>query len=266
MGERAKTSAGRAAPDVTKQAHDAPPGDAITFDRDLPAKLAHELNNPLDGVLRYVNLAITRLNEDSSPEALDCLQKSRDGLLRMARIVREVLGYARSNAPGAPLVDINETVEDAIRSLQERAADGGVVMTASLRSEHMPKVRGGGLRQVCENLITNALESMPQGGLLAVSTGVVGDEVILKIEDNGVGLPKEADRIFEPFFTTKSAEGGTGLGLAICRDYATKLGGSIEAHNRAEGGAVFTVRLPVAGCAGGVDSRRAAKTGEGRDH
>ena len=211
----------------------------------LVARVAHELNNPLDGILRYVNLAL-RLCRDGGPSKIaDYLSESRKGLLRMMQITGDLLAYARASRDESQANHVNRIVEEAVRSMQDRATELGVVITASYRDESMPSVRGTRLYQVCCNIIKNALDAMGGGGMLTIRTGVVSGSVVLKFEDTGPGLPKDVQKIFEPFFTTKSGDEGTGLGLSICRDLIGRLGGTITAVSRPEGGASFTVSFPA---------------------
>ena len=217
----------------------------------LAARVAHELNNPLDGALRYINLALRMLENDSPEKVVGFLKESRTGLMRMAQIVSELLEFSRSSETQFEEANINNVVEEAIRTFQEPATQRGVVLAAAFHDQNMPRIRGAKLFQVCCNLVKNAVDAMPDGGTLTVTTGLVGREVVLKFEDTGVGLPEKSDVIFEPFYTTKLAGEGTGLGLAICRDYITRLNGTITAANRREGGAVITIRLPLESCTGG---------------
>src|SRR5262249_3789665 len=98
--------------------------------------------------------------------------------------------------------------------------------------------------QVFCNIVKNAIEAMPTGGTLTIKTRAVANEMLVTLEDTGVGLPPDVERIFEPFFTTKPAGQGTGLGLAGCKEIIERHGGRISAGPRATGGAVFTIRLP----------------------
>jgi signal transduction histidine kinase len=112
----------------------------------------------------------------------------------------------------------------------------------------MPAVRGGRLYQVCCNLIKNAIDAMPDGGRLTISTGRVDEHVVLRVADTGPGLPEDASRIFEPFYTTKEVGQGAGLGLAISKDFVEDMGGTLEGETDPEGGAIFTVRIPLSSC------------------
>ncbi|MCP4592368.1 MAG: PAS domain-containing protein [bacterium] len=211
----------------------------------LAARVAHELNNPLDGALRYINMALRMLEPEGPEKATMFLTESRTGLLRMARIVGELLEFSRSNDAQFERANVNDIAEEALRTYQEAAAKQGVVLASAFHDQNMPMIRGAKLFQVCCNLVKNAIDAMVDGGTLTVTTGVVGGEVVLRFEDTGVGLPEENGDIFEAFFTTKPPGKGTGLGLAICRDYLARFNGTITAANRPEGGAVFVVRIPV---------------------
>lgn len=212
----------------------------------LVARVAHELNNPLDGILRYINLALRVMDQQQGPaKVLDYLRESRKGLMRMVQITGDLLVYARTKGDETERAHLNRIVEEAVRSMQDRAADSGVVITASYRDEGMPAMRGTRLYQVCGNLIKNALDAMPSGGMLTITTGVVDSTAVLRFEDTGVGLPQDVEKIFESFYTTKTTGEGTGLGLAICREFVEQLGGTITADHRRGGGAVLTVKIPV---------------------
>ena len=218
----------------------------------LAARVAHELNNPLDGVLRYINLTLRLLDPANSAKSIGYLQESRSGLLRMVQIIGELLEFSRSAEPPFEEAHINNVVEEAIRTFHEQAAEHGVVLASAFRDHAtMPRIRGPRLFQICCNLIKNAIDAMPDGGTLTVTTALVGREVVLQFEDTGVGLPENTEVIFEPFYTTKPPGKGTGLGLPICRDYIARLNGSITAAPREGGGAVLTVRIPADSCEGG---------------
>jgi len=140
---------------------------------------------------------------------------------------------------------INELIEQAIKTCTAAADANRVVVTADFQTESMPKVRGGRLYQVWCNLIRNAIDAMPGGGRLAITSGLVEGDVVIRVADTGVGLPEPVEKVFEPFYTTKPVGKGTGLGLAICKELVEGMQGTISATNVASGGAVFTVRIPV---------------------
>lgn len=215
----------------------------------LAAKVAHELNNPLDGIMRYLNLAI-RVSEapGESPEPqkiVRYLTEARKGLTRMVQILGELLEFSRSSYGTYEEANVNRYVEDAVNAMQDKALRRGVNIVCRMDGV-MPGVRvGSNLFQIYCNLIKNAVDAMPDGGTLTITTAQVNREVVVTFEDTGTGLPENTQQIFQPFFTTKPTGQGTGLGLAICKDIIEKYNGRILAENRPEGGARFTVAVPI---------------------
>lgn len=206
----------------------------------LAAKVAHELNNPLDGVMRYIRLA-----QRSAPEAAGVyLQKAQAGLTRMAGVIRELLDRSRPWSNGGEMMLLERVLDEALTAMQPRAQALGVnVLTDSVdcQEAHVP----GAVFQVFCNIIKNALDAMPQGGLLTVKLRNEGERVRIEFTDSGKGIaPDLAERIFDPFFTTKPAGEGTGLGLSICREIVTRLGGEISASCLLGQGLCVTVVLP----------------------
>ena len=209
----------------------------------LAARIAHELNNPLDGILRFVNLAVRVKGEDDP--ALRYLQQARKGLLRMVRIIRELLEFSRSTITAFEHTSVNGMVEEAVRSLEMQSQQKGITITTEL-GEELPNVRSGDLFQVFCNLIKNAVDAMSQGDSLHIATKVTGNNIRVSFQDTGSGIsPSIMDRIFEPFFTTKESSEGTGLGLAISKDIVEKYGGIIRASSEPGKGARFDVEIPV---------------------
>jgi signal transduction histidine kinase len=215
----------------------------------LAARVAHELNNPLDGILRYINLSIRLARQNQQDTLADYLERSRRGLMRMIEITGELLEFSRSTYANFEESDINRIVEDAVKAMEDKAVSSNVTIACGYHDQ-MPRLRGGNtMFQVFCNLIKNAVDAMPDGGTLSISTRLVDREVVIKFEDTGIGLPEEIDRVFEPFFSTKGPGKGTGLGLAICKDIVERYKGRIAAARRVGGGSVFTVRIPAESCA-----------------
>jgi signal transduction histidine kinase len=221
----------------------------------LAARVAHELNNPLDGIMRYVNLAKRQIGDEPEGKLTGYLDHAADGLRRMAEIISELLEFSRSSYAASKGGNANDVLEEAIGALSDQAERNGVIVAASFQNKQMPPVRGSRLFQVFCNLIKNAIDAMPDGGRLTITSAVVDQEVVIRFEDTGVGLPGDPAQVFEPFFTTKKPGKGTGLGLAICKDYVERLHGRITAANRPEGGAAFVIRIPVASLATEVPGR-----------
>ena len=209
----------------------------------LAAKIAHELNNPLDGILRFVNLAIRVTKEDDPSQRY--LEHSRKGLMRMVKIVRELLEFSRSTMTAFEHTSVNAMVEESLRSVEGQATANAVKVETDLAGD-LPSIRSGDLVQVFCNLAKNALGAMPDGGLLRVTSALEGDDVVVRFADTGPGIPPEIrDKVFEPFFTTKKPGEGTGLGLAISRDIVEKYGGSIAIEDAPGHGAILAVKIPA---------------------
>lgn len=214
----------------------------------LASKVAHELNNPLDGILRYINLAIRTIEQENLEKTKEYLSQCRQGLMRMIQIVSELLEFSRSTYASFEHVKIEQLIEDAIKTMDAKAEASNVQILSDYTAS-IPEIRGDNLFQVFCNLIKNALDAMPDGGELNISTRLAADNtIVVEFRDTGTGfVPENAEVIFEPFFTTKDRGKGTGLGLAICKDIIERYNGRIAAENAPEGGSIFTVYLPMAG-------------------
>ena len=214
----------------------------------LTSKVAHELNNPMDGILRYINLALRIVEQENLEKPIEYLTQCRQGIMRMVQIVSELLEFSRSTYMPLELTPIEQIIEDAIKTMDSKAEALNVRILRKY-TPRMPKIKSGNLFQVFCNLTKNALDAMPDGGELRISSHLVADNTIMvEFRDTGKGLPTEkAEDIFEPFFTTKDKGKGIGLGLAICRDIIEHYHGRITAENAPDGGSIFTVYLPVGG-------------------
>jgi signal transduction histidine kinase len=214
----------------------------------LAARVAHELNNPLDGILRYINMAIRVTEKDGDERTVRYLTESRKGLMRMTQIIRELLEFSRASHGTFGQTTINQLVEDAVKAMTDQATKNRVTIVLSLEAQ-VPGVRADNLFQVFCNLTKNALDAMPDGGTLTISTKASDPHVVIRFKDTGAGLPDDVDKIFEPFFTTKEPGKGTGLGLAVSRDIIERYNGRLIAESPSTGGAIFEVRMPLSSCA-----------------
>ena len=209
----------------------------------LAARVAHELNNPLDGILRFVNLSIA-LKGDDDPTR-EYLTECKKGLERMVGIVSSLLEFSRSTYPTHRDTKLNDVIREAVGTLRHRAEQQGVKVVFDL-ADNLPELRCGELIQVFLNLTKNAYDAMKGGGSLTLTSRLEGGEAVVSVVDTGCGMPDEiVSRIFDPFFTTKGPSDGTGLGLAICHDIIEKHGGTITAGSRLDEGTTFTITLPV---------------------
>ncbi|MDD5011691.1 MAG: ATP-binding protein [Phycisphaerae bacterium] len=211
----------------------------------LASKVAHELNNPIDGIMRYINLAKRTISEANLPKPVEYLEHASDGLKRMVQIITELLEFSRNRYSSLEDTPIDKLIDDAIKFIEPAAKATSVEIERRYPSG-LPTVKGGNLFQVFCNLLKNAVEAMSNGGKVVISWDISEDNIaVIKFRDTGPGFePENSEEIFEPFFTTKTGK-GTGLGLAICRDIIEKYSGKITAQNSPQGGSVFTVHLPL---------------------
>jgi two-component system NtrC family sensor kinase len=214
----------------------------------LASRVAHELNNPMDGILRYLNLALRILQQKKLEKPIGYLQQCRKGLMRMVQIISELLEFSRGSYAAFEYMQVDKIIEDALRTMDSRITSADIQVLRHYAAG-VPRIRSGNLFQVFCNLIKNAVDAMPSGGQLSVTTRLIEPSaLIIEFRDTGPGFPPEnTEAIFEPFFTTKERGKGTGLGLAISKDIVEKYNGLITAQNHPEGGSVFTVRLPLEG-------------------
>ncbi len=212
----------------------------------VAGKVAHELNNPIDGILRYLNLAVRVIDGNDIPKAKEYLVHCRRGLMRMVAIISELLEFSRFAHISFEPVALDKIIEEAIKAMHLAVKD----LTVNVIDDYTgqtPWVKGGNLFQVFCNLIKNASDASGRTGTLDITIGKDDANATIAFKDNGHGFgPEHADKIFEPFFTTKGTGKGTGLGLAICKDIIKKYDGTITAENVPDGGSVFTVTLPMA--------------------
>ena len=209
----------------------------------IAAKVAHELNNPLDGILRFLGLAV-RLMEAKPERARDYLEESRRGLLRMSNILTQLLVFSRSyRASGRP-VSLSQIIRDSVALYEKRAEASNIEVHLNMPPD-LPTCPDTELYQVFGNVIKNGLDAIGQDGVLTVSAVPEGGRVVVTVADTGPGVPADIkDKILEPFFTTKKDGTGTGLGLAACVDSLNRVGGSIRLMPSAEG-AAFEIVVPV---------------------
>ncbi len=209
----------------------------------IAAKVAHELNNPLDGILRFLHLTMRCMEEDPD-KARSYLQESRKGLLRMGNIVTQLLAFSRSHPGRQEPIGIEQLLRDSLAFYQDRARECGVEVEIEVEDD-MPLYKGIELPEVLENLIRNAVDAMEDGGTLRLKASREDGHYCMLVSDNGPGVPEEIrEKIFEPFFTTKREGNGVGLGLATCKDLLSSRGGSIRLLPSEEG-ATFEVTVPI---------------------
>ena len=215
--------------------------DRLAFLGQLAGGISHELRNPLGVIKNSVYyLKIVLPAEDKVGRHLDILEREVD---RASRIVTDLLDFARTGPPARARADLSALVRDCLERLP--LADG-ITVTLKL-AEDLPKllVDHDQLGSVLSNLITNAAQAMPEGGVLTIETAADGDGLWVAVADTGVGIaPEHLEKIFEPLFTTKAK--GIGLGLAVAKMLVEANGGAVTVESAPGRGTRFEVRFPVA--------------------
>jgi two-component system NtrC family sensor kinase len=213
----------------------------------LVAGIAHEINNPLTGILLYSSILHRdcRLDPALKPDMERVISETR----RCADIVKQLLEFSREAVPRKEMVSLNALL-DKVASLFQQLPEFGDVTITRRYDRDLPEVYTdpGQIQQVFVNLFVNAGHAMPRGGSLTVCTELSEDGayVCAEIVDTGCGIPAEhLNSIFDPFYTTKSE--GTGLGLSISYGIVENNGGRIEVDSIVGKGSTFTVMLPVDG-------------------
>ncbi|MFC6824117.1 sensor histidine kinase [Halopelagius fulvigenes] len=211
---------------------------------------SHDLQEPLRMVTSYLSLVERRYGDELDEDGEEFLEFAVDGAERMREMIDALLEYSRVDTQGDPLepTDLNEVLADVRTDLTVKIEE----TDARIESEELPRVRGDDnqLRQLFQNLLDNALtytgEEPPRVEITAERDG---EEWILSVSDNGVGIdPEDTDRVFQVFQSlhTREEGGGTGIGLALCKRIAERHGGDIRVDSEPGGGTTFSVSLPAA--------------------
>jgi len=215
----------------------------------MAASIAHEVNNPLAGVLVYTQLLSKKIAGDNMPKeiALDYLSKMDSELTRSTRLIRNLLDFARQSPPTLKEVDLNDVVNRAL-DLAAHSAELQNIRVVKELTPSLPRLMAdfSQLQQVCTNLILNAIQAMPEGGRLTLRTSANSSQVKIEVQDTGCGIsPENMRKLFTPFFTTKEKGKGVGLGLAVTYGIIQRHQGRIEVQSKEGEGTTFTIYLPV---------------------
>lgn len=214
----------------------------------LAAGIAHELNNPIGGILLAAQNAKAAFNQPSCEQVVPtCLSDIVDNAERCGQIIRNVLRFARQEASDKQLLDVNVAVRRAVLLMEDFVHGHKCAVELGLPAG-LPKARINPveLEQVLSNLIRNSIEAGEEGTRIRISTrGVANSGLQIAVEDDGRGIPSnQVDRLFDPFFTTRRTEGNAGLGLSIVHSIVRDHGGTVDVRSRPSGGTVVTIDLP----------------------
>ena len=211
----------------------------------LVAGVAHEVRNPLFSISATVDALETDLRD--RPDFVELAGLLRSQVARLTQLMRDLLDYGKPAALSLAVVQPGDPMRVALRACAPLAHSKGVELTAEVAPSLPPlALDAGRMEQVLENLLANAVQHAPRGTAVRVSAHLANGDaaVAFRVEDEGPGIaPADLERLFEPFFSRR--KGGTGLGLPIVQRIVDAHGGVIRAANRPQGGAVFSVTLPV---------------------
>ncbi|MBP1595831.1 MAG: sensor signal transduction histidine kinase [Acidobacteria bacterium] len=211
----------------------------------LAAGAAHEINEPLASVLGFAQLA--KCCPNLPAQADQEIEKIINAALHAREIVKKLITFSRQIPARSAACNVNDVIRESLYFLEARCLREGIRLVCRL-AESLPEITAdvAQLHQVVVNLVVNAIQAMPHGGILTVETRVHGRQILLAVEDTGTGMSEEVmKQIFIPFFTTKGAGHGTGLGLPAVHGIVTSHGGTIQVHSRPGLGSRFEVTLPV---------------------
>ena len=221
----------------------------------LSATVAHEINNPLSGMLIYAGLSRRELQEQPldpavREEVMRYLSVIEHECRRCGGIVQNLLLFARRSGASMALVDVNEVVRQSLMLVEHHLRMNSLKLKVEfLEDDRCLMADAGQLQQALVALLVNAVEAMsglPEGqGELSVRLHGNADSIQIDVGDNGIGIPSEVlPQIFEPFFSTKEAENGVGLGLSVVFGIIQRHGGRIEVDSKAGSGTTFHLTLP----------------------
>jgi two-component system NtrC family sensor kinase len=213
----------------------------------LAAGVAHEINNPLGGILALTSLTLEDLGEDDpSRESLEEVVRQTT---RCADIVKHLLEFSRQHRVAAEKIDLNQVLDQTLSLLRRQSIFFNIEVVTALAPDLPPIIADGSqLQQVFMNILLNACQAMGEKGTLTVTSRYEAerDKVELTFSDTGCGIPADkVDHIFDPFFTTKESGQGTGLGLSIAYGIVSRHHGSIAVESEVGRGTRFIVRLPA---------------------
>jgi two-component system NtrC family sensor kinase len=216
----------------------------------LAGGVAHELKNPLTGIVGCVELLLRRL-EKGKGDCSGCLRTmetvEKEGR-RCQALAKNLLQFSRKKKGEMKPVAINQVIEDTFNILTHHLSQPGApIKTVKNLGESLPRVLADPdqIEQVIMNLVINSRDAMPKGGTITITTTSREGNVRIELSDTGTGIPEEEQsRIFEPLYTTKGEGKGTGLGLSVSRDIVLNHGGEIYLKSKIGEGTIFTIILP----------------------
>ena len=232
----------------------------------LTSQVAHELNNPLYGIMNTLELLKAEIPETSRRRKL--LDMSLSEVVRLSIMLKNMLSFSRPEEEARKEVSINSFLQDILMLMEKQLRESDIKLVTTF-DESAPAimVSPGQMRQVFLNIIKNGMEAMPHGGDLSVATKMEDNLLRIIIRDTGIGMSEEIrEKIFDAFFTTKEQVRGVGLGLSVCYGIIQDHGGTIDVESAPGKGSTFTVLLPVHKKGDGGEGRARVSKDSRREH
>ena len=211
----------------------------------LTSQIAHELNNPLYGIMNTLELLKTEIPPENRRRKI--LEMALSETVRLSDLLRRMLSFSKPDQEERHPVDINSILDEILLLHEKQLRENNINMVATLADGlGLVNASKNQLRQVFLNMVANARDAMPNGGTFTAVTKGDEEKVVIELADTGTGIKTEhLDKIFDSFFTTKSEVKGVGLGLSVCYGFIKDHGGDIEVKSRVGSGTTFTITLPV---------------------
>ena len=211
----------------------------------LTSQIAHELNNPIYGIMNTLELLKTEIPPESKRRRI--LELSLSEIQRLAEMLRNMLSFSKPEEEKRRPLKIDELIEGILLVMEKQMKESNIQVETSFDPD-LPEIMASTnqMRQVMLNILKNAKEAMPKGGTLFIRTSRKDHRVLIHIQDTGIGIPEEIrDKIFDAFFTTKQKVKGVGLGLSVCYGIVKDHGGEIKVESELAKGTTFTISLPI---------------------
>ena len=211
----------------------------------LTSQIAHELNNPLYGIMNTLDLLKTEVSPQSKRRKI--LDMALSETVRLTELLRKMLSFSKPDEEKKQPTDINNVLDEILLLVRKQLQENNIRISTSMGDDlGMIYASRNQLRQVFLNMISNASDAMPDGGTLTFKTMVKGDHVWIEITDTGVGIKENnIPKIFDAFFTTKDSVKDVGLGLSVCYGFIREHGGDIRVASKLGSGTTFTIKLPI---------------------
>jgi len=211
----------------------------------LTSQIAHELNNPLYGIMNTLELLKTEVPAENKRRKI--LDMALSETVRLTDLLRKMLSFSKPEEEERQLTDVNQVLDEILLLVKKQLLENSVRISSSLADDlGMIYASRSQLRQVFLNMIANARDAMPDGGTLTVNTMRKEDYIHIQIADTGTGIREEnLNKIFDAFFTTKDSVKDVGLGLSVCYGFIKDHGGDIQVRSKLGSGTTFTIILPT---------------------